>query len=178
SYAIEGGDCGPVDCDDSNAAINPGAAENCNDNMDNNCNGLVDVQDPAAVGCLVCTDNDGDTFAVEGGDCGPVDCDDANAAINPTGTDVPNNGVDEDCSGADTVDPTVMDNDGDGFNQADDCDDTNAAINPGAFDIANNGIDENCDGVDSVDQTVIDNDGDGFTTATGDCDDTDGAINP
>ncbi len=27
-----------------------------------------------------CTDNDNDTYAVEGGDCGPVDCNDADAA--------------------------------------------------------------------------------------------------
>ncbi|MDH3328308.1 MAG: MopE-related protein [Desulfobulbaceae bacterium] len=180
TYFAEGGDCGPVDCDDTNAAINPGAAENCTDTIDNNCNDLIDDQDPAAVGCQpVCTDNDGDTFAVEGGDCGQVDCDDTDAAINPDAVEVPNNGIDEDCSGADAVDPTIMDNDGDGYSVADgDCDDTDAAINPGAADIPNNGIDENCDGADSVDTSIIDNDGDGFTPAAGDCDDTDGAVNP
>lgn len=227
SFAVEGADCGPVDCDDTNAkinpqafdianngidencdgadsvdptlldndgdgftpaagdcndadaAINPGATENCSDTIDNNCNDLVDDQDPAAVGCLVCTDYDQDTFFVEGGDCGPVDCDDTNAAINLNAIDIANNGIDENCDGADSVDPTVMDNDGDGYTQADgDCDDTTATINPGAFDIPNNGIDENCDGVDNVDTTIIDNDGDGFTQVTGDCDDTDAAINP
>lgn len=51
TYAVEGGNCGPVDCNDANAAVNPAAAENCTDNIDNNCNGLIDAQDPAAVGC-------------------------------------------------------------------------------------------------------------------------------
>lgn len=179
TFAVEGGECGPVDCDDSNAAINPGATENCSDNMDNNCNGLVDAQDPSAVGCLVCTDSDGDGFALEEGLCGQLDCNDSVAAINPGATDIPNNGIDEDCSGADSVDPTTLDQDGDGYTQATgDCNDTNAAVNPGVFDVPNNGIDENCDGIDSVDTTLLDNDGDGVTPAAGDCDDTDGNINP
>ena len=178
SYAVEGGDCGPVDCDDTNNAINPGAQENCSDSVDNNCNGLIDDLDPAAVGCLVCTDNDGDTFASNGGDCGAVDCNDNDIAINPNAVDIPNNGIDENCSGSDSVDPTLFDNDGDGYTQTDDCDDTNPNINPVAQDIPNNGIDENCDGFDSLDTTLLDNDGDGFTQAAGDCDDTDGDINP
>jgi len=178
-YAVEGGDCGAVDCNDNDAAINPGAVENCSDVIDNNCNDLVDEQDPAAVGCLVCTDGDGDGFAAEGGDCGLADCNDSDSSINPDAFDTPNNGIDEDCSGADAVDPTGLDNDGDGFSAADgDCNDNDAAIYPNAVDIPNNGIDENCDGADSVDTTLLDNDGDGFTQATGDCDDTNAAINP
>ncbi len=178
-YSVEGGNCGPVDCDDSNAAIKPGAAENCSDNIDNNCNGLVDAQDPAAVGCLVCTDKDADGFSIEGGQCGPVDCNDNVAAINPNATDIANNGIDENCSGADSVDPTTLDKDGDGYTQASgDCNDANPAVHPGAIDIPNNGIDENCDGADSIDTSAMDNDGDGFTPAQGDCDDTNSAVHP
>ncbi|MHB8808438.1 MAG: choice-of-anchor D domain-containing protein [Desulfobulbaceae bacterium] len=51
TYAVEGGNCGPVDCNDANPAVNPAAAENCTDTIDNNCNGLIDALDPAAVGC-------------------------------------------------------------------------------------------------------------------------------
>jgi hypothetical protein len=57
------------------------------------------------IGCETVNYPDGD------GDGSPanVDCDDANPAIRPGAHDVPGNGVDEDCSGADTpkVEPTV-----------------------------------------------------------------------
>jgi hypothetical protein len=35
---------GGTDCDDSNAAINPGAMEQCDDGKDNDCNGQIDCQ--------------------------------------------------------------------------------------------------------------------------------------
>lgn len=41
-FAIEGGDCGPLDCDDDSPAVNPDAAELCGDAIDNNCDGQVD----------------------------------------------------------------------------------------------------------------------------------------
>jgi len=34
------------DCNDSNAAVNPGAYENCSNGVDDDCNGLADSQDP------------------------------------------------------------------------------------------------------------------------------------
>jgi hypothetical protein len=71
-FALEGGNCGEIDCDDSNAAINPGAAEVCDDGTDNDCDTKVDCADGECSLALVCgtppeleicddgIDNDGD----------------------------------------------------------------------------------------------------------------------
>jgi putative metal-binding protein/hemolysin type calcium-binding protein len=73
------------------------------------------------------------------------DCNDANARIHPGATEIPNNGVDEDCSNGDLK----ADVDGDGVLPPDDCNDANAKIHPGAKDRPRNGIDENCNGKDA-----------------------------
>lgn len=46
---------------------------------------------------LPCTDNDEDLYAIEGGVCGEIDCDDSNPEVNPGMPETPNNGVDDDC---------------------------------------------------------------------------------
>jgi hypothetical protein len=71
----------------------------------------------------------------------PADCNDQNAAINPGATDIPNNGIDEDCRNGDNTD-----GDGDGVGRATDCNDANKAISPNATEIPGNAVDENCDG--------------------------------
>jgi hypothetical protein len=73
----------------------------------------------------------------------PADCDDNNRFIRPGADDIPRNGVDEDCSGADA------DADRDGFLAPIDCNDANAAIRPGARDIRGNHTDEDCSGADA-----------------------------
>jgi len=73
----------------------------------------------------------------------PGDCDDGNPAVRPGVVDAPENGVDEDCSGADAVD---LDRDGDRFLRPTDCDDANPRVNPGARDIPGNRVDEDCAG--------------------------------
>ncbi|MGB4928603.1 MAG: putative metal-binding motif-containing protein, partial [Chitinophagales bacterium] len=93
-----------VDCQDNNAAINPGAAEICN-GIDENCDGNIDE----GVQTTYYADADGDTY----GDAGSTtmacsmpegyvedatDCNDVDAAINPAATEVCN-GVDDNCDG-------------------------------------------------------------------------------
>jgi len=164
------------DCDDADAAVNPGATEICN-GIDDNCDGNIDE------GCATYyQDADGDgygnpevsevaTSPPAGYVTNADDCDDTNAAVNPGATEICN-GIDDNCDGK--IDEG-FDADGDGFTTcAGDCDDTNAAVNPGATEICN-GIDDDCDG--EIDEG-FDADGDGFTTCAGDCDDANAAVNP
>lgn len=96
-----------TDCNDANAAINPGAAEICN-GLDENCNGDIDE------GLTLDTwyaDADGDTYGdatvsvstCDGAPAGYIadntDCNDADAAINPAATEICGNGIDDNCDG-------------------------------------------------------------------------------
>jgi len=160
-YAVEGGACGSVDCDDADPDVNPGAAEVCDNGSDDNCDGLIDADDPQ---CAVCTDSDGDGYAVEGGACGSVDCDDAKPAVNPGAAEVCDNGSDDDCDGLiDADDPdcvTCTDADGDGYAVEGgtcgpvDCDDASPAVNPGAAEVCDNGSDDDCDGLIDADDPI------------------------
>jgi hypothetical protein len=108
---VEGGNCLQMDCNDADYEINPAAAEISTDGIDNNCNNLIDAQDPGAVGYPVadCTDADGDDYAVEGGRCGPVDCDDGDASVNPGEIEICDDGFDNNCNAyADGVDATCQ----------------------------------------------------------------------
>jgi len=54
--------CGKSDCDDTDPHIYPGAEEDCEDGIDNDCDGLVDSVDEECD----CIDNDGDGFGYPG----------------------------------------------------------------------------------------------------------------
>ncbi|MBI4848588.1 MAG: putative metal-binding motif-containing protein, partial [Nitrospirae bacterium] len=59
--------CGGTDCNDNDNTVYLGAPELCTDGKDNNCNGIVDIQDPVATGCpAYCADTDGDNYFVGG----------------------------------------------------------------------------------------------------------------
>ncbi|MFZ0724697.1 MAG: MopE-related protein [Desulfobacterales bacterium] len=81
---------GQGDCNDQNAAINPGAVDICGDGIDQDCNGSDPVCDPLD------PDTDGDGYTESQGDCN-----DDNAAVNPGAIDICGDGIDQDCSGED-----------------------------------------------------------------------------
>ena len=162
-----------TDCDDTNAAVHPGATEVCN-GIDDDCDTLVDE----GVTTTYYADADGDGYgdpddsvdactAPAGYVDNSDDCDDTNAAVHPGATEVCN-GIDDNCDGE--IDEGFAKNtyygdaDGDGYGDPantteacaapagyvddnTDCDDTNAAVNPGASEVPDDGIDNNCNGV-------------------------------
>lgn len=96
------------DCDDNNNLINPNAIEIC-DGIDNNCDLNIDENLPTFTYYLD-ADNDGfgdlnftiiDCSVPVGYSTNSLDCDDTNSLINPGATDIPGNGIDEDCDGVD-----------------------------------------------------------------------------
>ena len=105
-----------------------------------------------------------------------VDCDDADGSVHPGAVDACGDGIDQDCSGADSECPSV-DADGDGSQLGIDCDDTNPAAFPGAPELCGDGVDQDCDGQDLPCAGGVDGDGDGVAAPT-DCDDQNPAVRP
>ncbi len=184
NYDAEVADEGLVetgDCNDTIATSYPGAAETAYDGVDADCDDSSDY------------DADGDGYAsndaayaaavaleiATGKDILAGDCDDTSVTTRP---DLATNEANpSDCMKDDDADGWGDDSPGTGVNPGSDCDDENDAINPDASEIWYDGIDDDCEPTNDDDA-----DGDGYAATgfegglygTGDCDDTDPAINP
>ena len=172
------------DCNDNDAAINPGETEICNGIDDDCANGPDDgltFQDYYLDGDgdgygtgapMNACQSPGNDYVLQNGDCN-----DGNADISPGETETCN-GIDDDCAnGPDdrlTFQDYYLDSDGDGYGtgapmnacqspgnnyvlQNGDCNDGNADISPGGTEICN-GIDDDCDTfIDTADPNFVDN---------------------
>lgn len=149
------------DCNDTNAAIHPGAAEGC-DGADTDCDGVALPDD---------ADGDGD------GDPLCTDCDDGDAAL--TTLDADGDGETScmsDCDDSDDVLYGLVDADFDGHSPCDgDCTDFNSNFHPGHIELCDT-LDNDCDGL--VPANEVDGDGDLFRQCQGDCDDSNALIFP
>ncbi len=133
------------------------------------------------------TDADGDGYYVGAGvSTSSDDCDDTNSAVSPGATEVPADGIDNNCDNYETC---YDDDDNDGYldttadtrNSSDldctdtyegtsadpttDCDDNSSADYPGATETTANGDDEDCDGAETC---YDDDDNDGYLDTTAD----------
>lgn len=106
----------------------------------------------------------------------PADCDDANSSINPGATDVPADGIDQDCDGQDASVEGDTDTDADTDSDTDADTDTDATGDTGTPPIETG--DTGDTGSVIIGSEDIDDDGDGFTENQGDCNDANVQIGP
>ncbi len=169
------------DCDDSDNSIYPGADEYC-DGVDNDCNNDIDEDDAVDVSTWY-ADDDGDGYGNASDDdidclqpsgfvSDDSDCDDSDASIYPSASELCDGQI-NDCSSS-SLPAVESDDDGDGYvdcsvdsggwdgsaiTGGDDCDDADSTVHPSASELCDGQLND-CDSSLSGDE--IDNDGDGY----------------
>ncbi|MCE2882940.1 MAG: putative metal-binding motif-containing protein, partial [Planctomycetaceae bacterium] len=110
-----------LDCDDSSAAVYPGAAELCaNDGVDNDCDGEANADSEASDSVDYYADTDGDGYgagaatkscaAIAGSVTNNTDCNNSAASVYPGAPELcANDGVDNDCDGEANSDAEASD---------------------------------------------------------------------
>ena len=185
---VDGDGAGCGDCDDADPSNFPGNREIC-DGQDNDCDGLIDGDDPTNFLDNLFFDADGDGFGdpnlpldecIEpiGYVTNDADCDDTSAATFPgAGPNEPNPSA------------CVKDADGDDFGDVlpppgvtpgSDCDDAAATVYPGAPELCD-GLNNDCTDPawpDLAGSAEVDDDLDGISECEGDCDDSAPTVYP
>jgi cysteine-rich repeat protein len=136
------------DCDDTDAAVHPGATELCN-GRDDDCDGVMEAVDCGTTCHPGAAELPGDEFDqnCDGRELCFRDADGDGYRPDAVSTVL---SADTDCS-----DP----GEASAANPIGDCDDTNAGIHPGAVELPDDGIDQDCDGRELC---FRDTDGDGY----------------
>ncbi len=166
------------DCDDSDAAVNPGAADAVADGLDSDCDGFESCyEDGDADGFGSTTVVASSSIDCSGGGVSvdDSDCDDGDAAVYPGAEESVADGVDSSCDGLELC---YEDLDSDGYGTATtvsssdlscsssslasvdtDCDDGDASVHPGASEVVADGVDQDCSGDELC---FLDDDSDGY----------------
>lgn len=141
------------DCDDTNPSVHPNAADPTN-GIDDDCDGLTDDDELGA-------DSDGDGVTPSEGDC-----DDRDPALSPGQYDIPDDFIDQDCSGEDNFD---VDRDGyaSPLSGGEDCADTLSTVFPGAPESCTDSYDNDCD--DEINEDCDEAGGGGESTDCAGC---------
>lgn len=161
------------DCDDEDAAVSPAAEEIPGDGTDQDCDGeelcYADMDadgyrtDETVMGASLACDSAGEATA----DVPDGDCNDSDAAVNPSATEITGDEVDQNCDGMEscfvdsdadtyTTTGTLLSLDSDCADPGEytddwptgDCDDSDPDRSPGAEEIVGDELDSNCDGVE------------------------------